>query len=525
MRTLCSFLMLAALGLAGAQTAQTVTPAAATPVVLRDGPNPLTSFKPLSSSNGWGPVELNRSNGEQPAGDGKALSVGGQAYLFGYGVHSPSDLSFDLGGQCQTFTASVGVDDEVGKQGAVVFSLIGDGKTLYTSAVLKGGDKAAPVNVSVAGVKSLHLVAASGAATLDYSHADWLTPAVACDIWSGPLVITKGGTYTGKWETKDPAKAAVEVQTSEPVTITNSRIRGVGNWAGLVYGFNTRLTITDTTITGVRRPDLGTGVPHAVSLGQPYAFVFEHNLIDHTAGININGTPPTGTQPDPLRVEALQIRYNRSTNADGRLSDGHGGFQKLEGQRQIVNFVQFNNLLAPGAEIAWNSDVNTPYESLVEDNINLYNSAGTAERPILIHDNYVQGAYNGDPLSSQHFYGGGILIGDGPATDPVKSAHVRVYSNQVVGTLNYGLGIVGGTDMQVYGNVALGSGYLPDGRVAGYANTGSQIWNYYNAGPDAWGSNRFQSNVIGWTVRKADGSVAYTNWQQGYNCGAGSTLR
>ena len=70
--------------------------------------------------------------------------------------------------------------------------------------------------------------------------------------------------------------------------------------------------------------------------------------------------------------------------------------------------------------------INEPGKSRVEDNINIYLSSGTAAIPILIHDNYIQGAYTINPAQGSYsnktysydwsYAGGGILLGDGGTT-------------------------------------------------------------------------------------------------------------
>src|SRR2546423_1703912 len=66
-----------------------------------------------SMTNGWGPVEKDMSNGEQAAGDGHPLTLNGAVFAKGLGTHAASDVSYGLGGVCNRFKASVGVDDEV----------------------------------------------------------------------------------------------------------------------------------------------------------------------------------------------------------------------------------------------------------------------------------------------------------------------------------------------------------------------------------------------------------------------------
>jgi len=42
--------------------------------------------------------------------------------------------------------------------------------------------------------------------------------------WSGPLVITKCGTYTGNWQSTSAGTPAIQVRTTEPVIILNANI-------------------------------------------------------------------------------------------------------------------------------------------------------------------------------------------------------------------------------------------------------------------------------------------------------------
>src|SRR5688500_8401377 len=49
-------------------------------------------------NNGWGPVERDRSNGENVLGDGRVLTLNGVTHGKGIGVHANSTILFDLGG-------------------------------------------------------------------------------------------------------------------------------------------------------------------------------------------------------------------------------------------------------------------------------------------------------------------------------------------------------------------------------------------------------------------------------------------
>jgi hypothetical protein len=83
-----------------------------------------------SASNGWGPVEKDRSNGETGATDGRTITLNGTTHAKGLGVHASSDVRYDLNGAYSTFISDVGVDDEVGSRGSVVFQVYADGALL-----------------------------------------------------------------------------------------------------------------------------------------------------------------------------------------------------------------------------------------------------------------------------------------------------------------------------------------------------------------------------------------------------------
>jgi hypothetical protein len=134
----------------------------------------LSSLQPTLSSNGWGGFERDSSNGEIPAGDGHVISLSSIPYLRGLGVHAPSDLSFALRGNCLgNFVADVGIDDEVGAAGSVVFQVFADGVAVFDSGTMHGGDARRAVNVSIIDVQTLRLVVSDAGDGEDYDHADW----------------------------------------------------------------------------------------------------------------------------------------------------------------------------------------------------------------------------------------------------------------------------------------------------------------------------------------------------------------
>src|SRR2546430_7855910 len=112
------------------------------------------------------------SNGGQAAGDGQTLTLNGSSYTKGLGAYAPSAVEFRPDASCSNFTTDIGVDDEVGNRGSVIFQVWGDGHKLYESGVMTGSDAARNVSVNITGVRSLRLeLGAVGAAA--YHRAGW----------------------------------------------------------------------------------------------------------------------------------------------------------------------------------------------------------------------------------------------------------------------------------------------------------------------------------------------------------------
>ncbi len=124
-------------------------------------------------ANGFGPAEKDTSNGEDAAGDGKPITLAGTVYPKGLGVHAASEVHVPLGGQYKTFLADVGVDDEVGANGTVVFQVSADGTQLFDSGTLNGGGTPKQVSVDVTGKQELVLVVTDSGDGNGSDHADW----------------------------------------------------------------------------------------------------------------------------------------------------------------------------------------------------------------------------------------------------------------------------------------------------------------------------------------------------------------
>jgi len=133
----------------------------------------LSDMSWLESTNGWGPVEKDRSNGESALGDGNIITINGTTYEKGLGAHAESVVSYYIGGKFSKFIADVGIDDEVGNNGSVTFQVWADGNKIYESGVITGSSPAEPIDVDITGAKILKLVVTNAGDNNAYDHADW----------------------------------------------------------------------------------------------------------------------------------------------------------------------------------------------------------------------------------------------------------------------------------------------------------------------------------------------------------------
>ncbi|WP_369255938.1 NPCBM/NEW2 domain-containing protein [Streptomyces sp. R35] len=161
--------------------AESVLPLKASVVVAPpSGVSSLGDLPWLSTTNGWGPVERNTSNGESAAGDGHPITLGGVVYAKGLGVHAESAVEYYTGTACETVTADVGVDDEKGAKGTVAFEIWADGTKVASTGVLTNAMAAQPITADVTGAQVVRLVVTDGGDGIDSDHADWADAKLSC---------------------------------------------------------------------------------------------------------------------------------------------------------------------------------------------------------------------------------------------------------------------------------------------------------------------------------------------------------
>ena len=88
---------------------------------------------------------------------------------------------------CAPFSlAEVGLDDEVGTRGSVIFQVWADGTSLYDSGVMNGSTATKTVNVNISGKQELSLVLTDAGDNRNSDHADWAEARITCSTPTTP---------------------------------------------------------------------------------------------------------------------------------------------------------------------------------------------------------------------------------------------------------------------------------------------------------------------------------------------------
>ena len=285
----------------------------------------------------------------------------------------------------------------------------------------------------------------------------------------GPIQITKGGTYSGTWESTDPKVPAVSIQTDQPVTIRDSVIKSRGPLITVRWvKAGTNVTIENVT---------GTALDPGIAGMERGIFLLATNVsslvVRHCSMYGVNtGILVVGSTP-----RTLKILNNLGRDLEDRASDGKGGL--ADARPRLGHFIILNNVTASnGADIAWNEDIQTIGTTSNEDAINIYESQGSKYHPINVHDNYIEGS--SAPVAPGKHYTGTALITDGSSDPHAKqSAYVRFDDNQVVATAGSGIGIAFGHDISAANNRIVSCGVTVSGLHYGWGASAIVIWNYY----------------------------------------------
>ena len=95
-------------------------------------------------------------------------------------LESISDVRVTVPAGCTRFKASVGIDDEVGSNGSVVFQVFAGATQIYASPTLTGTSATVQVDVDITGASTLRVFVTNGGDNINYDHADWADARIEC---------------------------------------------------------------------------------------------------------------------------------------------------------------------------------------------------------------------------------------------------------------------------------------------------------------------------------------------------------
>ncbi|TCO50912.1 glycoside hydrolase family 97 catalytic domain-containing protein [Actinocrispum wychmicini] len=141
---------------------------------------------PFTGQNGNGPVRRDLANA------GKPIAIRRVNYGKGLGMFADAEIQFTLDARCTEFVTDVGVDDEAGLDvarqkvgGTVGFGVLGDGTSLVDTGTMGVRTPARPIDLDVAGVRTLTLKVTDGGDGTQNDHASWGDARVRCQGLTG----------------------------------------------------------------------------------------------------------------------------------------------------------------------------------------------------------------------------------------------------------------------------------------------------------------------------------------------------
>jgi hypothetical protein len=375
-------------------------------------------------------------------------------------------------------------------------------------------DASIAVNLKANTLYNIQLDFAQTTAANDSVSLQWVTPGGTEQVipasqlypFSQAMTIKSGGIYVGSWEDTAANSTTVSIATTQAVTIDDSIIRGAGT---LIHNTvaGAQMTIENSSGYGLNPNVAGVSKGDFLYALDAASVDVEHNLDDNLGGYGIDITGFTGKGS-----QTITILNNQIENADGRDSNGNGGYETT-GDSTPHAIILSNIQSVPGIDIGWNQIINQPGQSYVNDVINIYDTSGTAASRIQIHDNYINGLYSPTP-DTTYDSGCGIIM-DGEAGSS-ETAYVDIYNNQVVATGNGGICVAAGHDVSIYDNRVINTGILPDGNGFYAAYVGMYIQDYMSGGSSSNFYNDIAyDNAAAWMVpahsNANQGSTAYEN--------------
>jgi hypothetical protein len=323
-------------------------------------------------------------------------------------------------------------------------------------------------------------------------------------------IATNGNTITGNYQ-GTLTQAAITINTQQSVIISNAILQGPGD---LIQALTVPANINVSNTIGMGTNPNVRGKQKGIFLHvAKFANISMKN--NNVNGVRL-GFYCNGYAGDFTTDNTLVIDYNVFTNIDARPSDGIGAYEttgQYNGQA-----VHLGNLVGvPGIDIGYNEITNAVNISSTGALIEVNESSGTLTSVLLIHDNFISGAFPTYP-GRDLFNFGAILI-NGEASDTAKNASsfIHVTTNSVVATANYGIAVVAGHDVLVDHNRVVSSGYGSTNNVFypmstyGDAAGGVNV-NLFNQPATVFFNNYVENNLFGLIKNNGQNKPVRNDW-------------
>jgi hypothetical protein len=104
---------------------------------------------------------------------GSPLRLRGAEYAKGLGMHSRSEVTYDLNGEYRRFHAIVGIDDDAGGKGSVAYAVAIDGRQVFVNPQVTGESAALAIEHDLANARRLTLSVDFGQSADVRDYANW----------------------------------------------------------------------------------------------------------------------------------------------------------------------------------------------------------------------------------------------------------------------------------------------------------------------------------------------------------------
>lgn len=143
-----------------------------------------------SSTNGIGNFKKDLSH------SGATMTLNGKTYSKGLGVHTNSEIIYNLNGLYGRFVSDIGIDDAItpsdcgGQGGTAIFEVYRDNVLAYQSPILNRNSSTLNLNINVNGVNQLKIKVTDAGDNNWCDHADWAGARLYCPDNTTPSTPT-----------------------------------------------------------------------------------------------------------------------------------------------------------------------------------------------------------------------------------------------------------------------------------------------------------------------------------------------